>query len=186
MMLKGITAIPGAAEHMEGVINVRGEVVPLLSLRSMTGSPQCAHDKETRVLILDCHPPLGLIVDMVGEVKSIAGTAIEPMPSIANATGINKPVQRNRKTTGQDDHPHGPEKNISIVPMRPPLKERQNACWRQQHRPQDTTATVIHCSHAHRRDARAATSAARHPRTTLMSPRTALRSSPNSRWTRYP
>jgi chemotaxis protein CheC len=73
---------------MEGVINVRGEVVPLLSLRSMTGAPQCQHDKETRVLILDCHPPLGLIVDMVGEVKSIPGTALEPMPSIANATGI--------------------------------------------------------------------------------------------------
>jgi chemotaxis protein CheC len=88
MMLNSITAIPGAPEHMEGVINVRGEVVPLLSLRSMTGSPQSGHDRETRVLILDCHPPLGLIVDMVGEVKSIPGTALEPMPSIANATGI--------------------------------------------------------------------------------------------------
>ncbi|HEY3274673.1 MAG TPA: chemotaxis protein CheW [Methanocella sp.] len=88
MMLNGITAIPGSSGHMEGVINVRGEVVPLLSLRSMTGAPQCQHDKETRVLILDCHPPLGLIVDMVGEVKSIPGTALEPMPSIANATGI--------------------------------------------------------------------------------------------------
>jgi len=88
MMLNSITTIPGVSGHMEGVINVRGEVVPLLSLRSMTGSPQCGHDKETRVLILDCYPPLGLIVDMVGEVKSIPGTALEPMPSIANATGI--------------------------------------------------------------------------------------------------
>jgi chemotaxis protein CheC len=88
MMLNNITAIPGSSGHMEGIINVRGEVVPLLSLRSMTGSPQCQHDKETRVLILDCHPSLGLIVDMVGEVKSIPGTALEPMPSIANATGI--------------------------------------------------------------------------------------------------
>jgi chemotaxis signal transduction protein len=88
MMLNSITAIPGASQHMEGVINVRGEVVPLLSLRSMTGSPHSEHDKETRVLILDCHPPLGLIVDMVGEVKSIPGTALEPMPSIANASGI--------------------------------------------------------------------------------------------------
>ncbi len=53
------------------------------------GIPSCEHDKETRVLILDCRPPLGLIVDAVGDVKSIAGTAIEPMPSITNTTGID-------------------------------------------------------------------------------------------------
>jgi chemotaxis protein CheC len=87
MRLDSVTVIPGASQHMEGITNVRGEVVPLLSLRSMTGAPQCEHDKETRVLILDCRPPLGLIVDMVGEVKSIPGTAIEPMPSIANTAG---------------------------------------------------------------------------------------------------
>lgn len=87
--LDSITAIPGAAGHIEGVTNVRGEVVPLLSLRSLVGIPSCGHDKETRVLILDCRPLLGLIVDAVGDVKSIAVTAIEPMPSITNATGIN-------------------------------------------------------------------------------------------------
>jgi chemotaxis signal transduction protein len=87
MMLDSITAIPGASGHIEGITNVRGEVVPLMSLRSLTGAPQREHDKETRVLILDSHPPLGLIVDMVGEVKSIPGTSIEPMPSIANKAG---------------------------------------------------------------------------------------------------
>jgi chemotaxis signal transduction protein len=87
--LDSVTAIPGAAGHIEGVTNVRGEVVPLLSLRSLMGIPSCEHDMETRVLILDCRPPLGLIVDAVGDVKSIAGTAIEPMPSITNMTGIN-------------------------------------------------------------------------------------------------
>jgi chemotaxis protein CheC len=87
VMLESITAIPGAAGHMEGVTNVRGEIVPLLSLRSLTGVPPCEHDKETRVLILDCLPPLGLIVDTVGDVKSIPGSAIEPMPSIAHETG---------------------------------------------------------------------------------------------------
>jgi chemotaxis protein CheC len=88
MMLDSITAIPGASGHIEGVTNVRGEVVPLMSLRSLAGAPHCEHDKETRVLILDCHPPLGLIVDMVGEVKTIPVKAIEPIPSIANVAGI--------------------------------------------------------------------------------------------------
>jgi Chemotaxis signal transduction protein len=87
MKLSSITAIPGASTHTEGVIDVRGEVVPLLSLRSLTGAPRCEHDKETRVLILDCRPPIGLIVDTVSEVKSIPSAAIEPMPSIAIGAG---------------------------------------------------------------------------------------------------
>lgn len=83
--LSSITAIPGTAGHMEGITSVRGEIVPLLSLRSLAGVPQCEHDSDTRVLILDRLPPLGLIVDSVGEVKSIPGNAIEPVPSFGSA-----------------------------------------------------------------------------------------------------
>lgn len=82
--LSSITAIPGTAGHMEGITSVRGEIVPLLSLRSLAGVPQCEHDSDTRVLILDRLPPLGLIVDSVGEVKSIPGNAIEPVPSFGS------------------------------------------------------------------------------------------------------
>ena len=84
--LDSITVIPGMSGHMEGITNLRGEVVPLLSLRSLTGVPPREHDRETRVLIMDCKPPLGLIVDMVGEVRSIPGRSIEPMPSIAKVS----------------------------------------------------------------------------------------------------
>jgi chemotaxis protein CheC len=73
--------------HMEGVIDVRGEVVPLMSLRSLAGIPPAEHDKETRVLILDRKPPLGLIVDTVGEVKTIPYGAVEPMPPATGITG---------------------------------------------------------------------------------------------------
>ena len=85
--LDSLTAIPGASMHMEGVINVRGEVVPLLSLRSLAGFPPVEHDKETRVLVLDRKPPLGLIVDTVGEVKTIPHGAVEPMPPAAGIAG---------------------------------------------------------------------------------------------------
>ncbi|OPY27608.1 MAG: purine-binding chemotaxis protein [Methanocella sp. PtaU1.Bin125] len=85
--LDSLTAIPGAAAHVEGVINVRGEVVPLMSLRNLTGVPIVPHDMETRVLILDRKPPLGLIVDTVGEVKTIPPGSVEPMPSITGIAG---------------------------------------------------------------------------------------------------
>lgn len=85
--LDSLTAIPGASMHVEGVINVRGEVVPLMSLRSLTGIQTVAHDKETRVLILDRKPPLGLIVDTVGEVKTIPHGLVEPMPSVTGIAG---------------------------------------------------------------------------------------------------
>jgi len=85
--LDSLTAIPGASMHVEGVINVRGEVMPLMSLRSLTGIPTVAHDKETRVLILDRKPPLGLIVDTVGEVKTIPHGSVEPMPAVTGIAG---------------------------------------------------------------------------------------------------
>ena len=80
--LDGLAAIPGAARDVEGITRVRGEVLPLLSLRSLTGMPPGARDRETRVLVIDRHPPLGLIVDLVDEVRAIPGTAIEPVPPI--------------------------------------------------------------------------------------------------------
>lgn len=85
--LDSLTAIPGASMHVEGIINVRGEVVPLMSLRSLTGIQAVAHGKETRVLILDRKPPLGLIVDTVGEVKTIPQGAVEPMPQVTSIAG---------------------------------------------------------------------------------------------------
>ncbi len=80
--LDGVVAMPGANRDVEGITRVRGEVLPLLSLRSLTGLPPGARDEATRVLVLDRRPPLGLIVDLVDEVRAIPGTAIEPVPPI--------------------------------------------------------------------------------------------------------
>jgi chemotaxis protein CheC len=80
--LDTITSLPGSGEHIEGIINVRGEIVPLISLRSLTGMPRKETDQETRVLIIDHKPAYGLIVDTVGEVKKVPGEALVPLPSM--------------------------------------------------------------------------------------------------------
>lgn len=80
--LDTITSLPGSGEHIEGIINVRGEIVPLISLRSLTGMPHKDTDQETRVLIIDNKPAYGLIVDTVGEVKKVPGEALVSMPSM--------------------------------------------------------------------------------------------------------
>ncbi|CAJ37655.1 chemotaxis protein CheW [Methanocella arvoryzae] len=78
--LDNITSIPGSGEHLEGIINVRGEIVPLISLRSLTGMPRQETDRETRVLIIDHKPAFGLIVDTVGEVKKVPRETVVPLP----------------------------------------------------------------------------------------------------------
>ncbi|WP_424359723.1 chemotaxis protein CheW [Methanocella sp. MCL-LM] len=80
--LDNITSIPGSGEHVEGIINVRGEIVPLISLRSLTCMPRRETDRDTRVLIIDHKPAFGLIVDTVGEVKKVPGEAVVSLPSM--------------------------------------------------------------------------------------------------------
>lgn len=95
--LDTVTTLPGSGEDVEGIINVRGEIVPLVSLRVLAGLPRQGATKETRVLIVDQKPAFGLIVDRVGEVKNLPGDACIPMPTVIKSrvnndlfTGIGK------------------------------------------------------------------------------------------------
>jgi len=80
--LDSITNLPGSGGLVEGIINVRGEIIPLIALRSLTDIPRRETDNETRVLIVDHKPAFGLIVDMVGEVKNVPRDAVVPLPAI--------------------------------------------------------------------------------------------------------
>lgn len=89
--IDSFTSVPGSGDRVKGVINVRGEIVPLISLRSMSGAPPADLDKETRVLIVDQRPLFGMIVDSVGDVKKLPPGSIEPMPPAfggANGSGL--------------------------------------------------------------------------------------------------
>jgi purine-binding chemotaxis protein CheW len=78
-----ITKIPNAPEFIEGVVNLRGKIVPVVDLRKKLGFPEKEHDKSTRIMVVEVNGMvLGFIVDSVSEVLRIPESTIEPPPSL--------------------------------------------------------------------------------------------------------
>jgi purine-binding chemotaxis protein CheW len=75
-----ITRIPGAPEFVEGVINLRGKVVPIIDLRKRLNRETQEPTKETRIVVMHNigGSDVGVIVDGVNEVLSIPLDSIEP------------------------------------------------------------------------------------------------------------
>lgn len=68
----GISPIPGAAKNLEGTINLRGRMVPVVDLRKRFALPEAPYEARTRILIIGYGgKPLGLIVDDVTDVVEI-------------------------------------------------------------------------------------------------------------------
>ena len=83
-----ITPIPNAPEFIEGVINLRGHIIPVIDLRKRLRLPPAGdgHRENTRILIIDIQDRVtGFIVDSVSEVLKIQAQAIEPPPEIVMA-----------------------------------------------------------------------------------------------------
>lgn len=76
-----VTKLPHTPEFMEGIINLRGRVIPVLDLRKRFGLDAREHDDSTRIMVTDVSgQTVGLIVDAVHEVVTIKGSSIEPSP----------------------------------------------------------------------------------------------------------
>ena len=74
-----ITVIPGAPHFIEGVINLRGEVIPVVNMCTRFGLETEEKPKKPVIIIAEVHDlQVGLIVDRVLEVTKIAETAVEP------------------------------------------------------------------------------------------------------------
>ncbi|MEI7812366.1 MAG: chemotaxis protein CheW [Ignavibacteria bacterium] len=83
-----ITKVPNSPSYVDGVINLRGRVIPVIDLRTKLGLSRKPHDKDTRIIVVDLSgKTIGFIVDKVKEVLRIPSNIIEPPPSIAS--GIN-------------------------------------------------------------------------------------------------
>ena len=74
-----ITRVPKAQPYFKGVINLRGEVIPVMSLRLKFGLEQDEYTSATRIIIIKLEPQsaVGLIVDEVREVVELTEDAIE-------------------------------------------------------------------------------------------------------------
>ena len=78
-----VTRVPRAAEFVEGVINLRGEIVPIIDLRKRFGLSQQESSVDTRIINVEMGDHLvGLIVDAVEEVLNIPSDVIEPPPDL--------------------------------------------------------------------------------------------------------
>jgi len=77
--MQKITRVPKVAKYINGVINLRGEVIPVMSIRLKMGYEVDEFTKNTRIIILklEQHGTIGIIVDEVKEVVTLANEEIE-------------------------------------------------------------------------------------------------------------
>lgn len=85
-----VTRVPNTPPYVEGVINLRGKVVPIICMRKKFGLFESENDKQTRIMVMDMDGELmGFIVDAVSEVIRISGSEIQPSPAMV-AGGIDQ------------------------------------------------------------------------------------------------
>jgi purine-binding chemotaxis protein CheW len=76
--------VPKAPGYVEGVINLRGNVIPVVSLRNRFGMPRVEDTDLSRIVVLQVQSKVfGIRVDAVTEVLRIDSVAIEPPPQVA-------------------------------------------------------------------------------------------------------
>ncbi|QEM69271.1 purine-binding chemotaxis protein CheW [Geobacter sp. FeAm09] len=81
--MTAITHMPNTPPYVEGIINLRGKVIPIMSMRKRFGLAETASDSQTRIIVIDIAGTLtGFIVDSVAEVIRISGSEIQPPPSV--------------------------------------------------------------------------------------------------------
>lgn len=86
--MKEITKVPNSPPYVEGVINLRGKVIPVINLRERFGLPGKENDEHLRIMIMDiCGVTMGLIVDSVSEVLRIPSDIVEPPPPMSTGIG---------------------------------------------------------------------------------------------------
>lgn len=74
-----ITRVPSVQPYFKGVINLRGEVVPVMSLRIKMGLADDVYTNDSRIIIIkmENNAPIGIIVDEVKEVVTLDERCIE-------------------------------------------------------------------------------------------------------------
>ena len=78
-----ITRVPKAPHFVEGVVNLRGKVIPIVNLRKRLGMPIMEHTQDSRIIVVDVQGKLiGILVDAVSEVLRLSSRSMESAPSL--------------------------------------------------------------------------------------------------------
>jgi purine-binding chemotaxis protein CheW len=92
--MQPITKVPKAPVYVEGVINLRGKVIPVIDIGKKFGFEKAERAKNNRIVVVYLQDTtLGIIVDAVTEVVRIPNASIEPVSDIV--------------TTGNSDYLQG-------------------------------------------------------------------------------
>ena len=93
--ITSITPVPQLPAHLRGVINLRGRIVPVVDLRRRFGLPADTDGERACIVVVQIRVtargviPMGLVVDAVEEVLTIAAGEIEPPPEFGCAVDIS-------------------------------------------------------------------------------------------------
>ena len=84
-----ITAVPQTPHHVKGVLNLRGQVIPVVDLRLKFGMPEAEVTDQTCIIVVEINQDdrqfqTGIVVDNVSEVLDVAGNQIEDAPQFGS------------------------------------------------------------------------------------------------------
>ncbi len=80
VMIIPITRMPKAPHFIEGIVNLRGQMIPIIDMRKRFSLPEAMHDSDTRIIIVDIGEIVGMVVDGVRDVIRLPDSAISPPP----------------------------------------------------------------------------------------------------------
>jgi len=83
-----VTKVPRAPRFMEGVINLRGQLIPIIDLRTRFGMSRIPPTKSTRIVVTEIgNKRVGIVVDAVSEVLNIPIENVEDAPEMVAGVG---------------------------------------------------------------------------------------------------
>lgn len=81
-----VTPVPHSPDFVEGVINLRGQILPVIDLRKRFNLESSVANEDTRIVVVEINKNLiGLIVDGVNEVLRIPSETVNPAPQIVSS-----------------------------------------------------------------------------------------------------
>ena len=86
--MEKITLIPNAPEFVEGVINLRGNIIPIIDLKKRFNLEETEGDKNTGIIIVKIEDvDMRIIIDAISKVVSISNSDIQPPPPVLSGIG---------------------------------------------------------------------------------------------------
>jgi len=84
--MREITPIPQTEAHIRGLVNLRGKTIPVIDLGTRFGLGETESQDATRIIVVDSEAGnVGIMVDAVREVVTLAGENIEGPPAVAKS-----------------------------------------------------------------------------------------------------